>query len=51
MALTIRFSRQGKVSNPYLYAKSGIWGIKVDGKQVVTVSRKLLVKPQIHLIE
>lgn len=26
----------GKVSNPYLYTKQDIYGVKVDGKQVLT---------------
>ena len=25
-----------KVSNPYLYTKQGIFGVKIDGKQVLT---------------
>lgn len=40
--------RGGHVSNPYKYP-DGIWGIKVDGKQVLTVRRQHLTSAFVYL--
>ena len=40
----------GKVSNPYLYHKTGCYGIKLDGKQVVSATRSN-VAPEFFFFE